>query len=442
MQINPVYPTEFQTYDAAIKKAYGDFALKDNNEKLVVGTLFSKRYFQLFPRLASSQVQELSVSTQDLLIIGLARSFAEMVVTPTLHSKLYKLSSNEELDIISTYLHSILDCGITDEQPNYPGVNFSKDFLEGYRKLLMPLTFEPLPEYLANEIKQAFEEMKTKILTTPDYYDQVPPADTFVQSIQKTAEEYYLDKGQNLLTEYPIIPTGKTIPYSVWIIIIALKWYEVFQDYIRTIEESQYRRESELLLLLSEKGLSPKDFMGLDTETALALQDESEQRYKKRLEERPQTKTDDSKYAKLIPWMRGEKNLQSLWKTLDESDYIEHEEFQYFLSGHFRIVDKFPENNRAVFTRKIIWKGSLNNLIRMIESLHSSNIISIKSFNKKANTTTTGKVHNLINGHFCRPNSEEITLDSIRQAAHRMTPDSKVDMGFNSTVLKLIRSIH
>ena len=239
MQISPAYPTEFQTYDAAIKKAYGDFALIDNNEKLVEETLFTKRYFQLFPRLASSQVQELSVSTQDLLIIGLARSFAEMVVTPTLHSKLYKLSSNEELDIISTYLHSILDCGITDEQPNYPGVNFSKDFLEGYRKLLMPLTFEPLPEYLANEIKQAFEEMKTKILTTPDYYDQVPPADTFVQSIQKTAEEYYLDKGQYLLAEYPIIPTDKTIPYSVWTIILALKWYEVFQDYIRTIEESQ-----------------------------------------------------------------------------------------------------------------------------------------------------------------------------------------------------------
>ncbi|MDD4220695.1 MAG: hypothetical protein PHR10_11020, partial [Sphaerochaetaceae bacterium] len=92
MQISPVYPTEFQTYDAAIKKAYGDFALIDNNDKLVEGTLFTKRYFQLFPRLASSQVQELSVSTQDLLIIGLARNFAEMVVTPTLHSKLYKLS--------------------------------------------------------------------------------------------------------------------------------------------------------------------------------------------------------------------------------------------------------------------------------------------------------------------------------------------------------------
>lgn len=239
MQNNPVYPTEFQTYDTTIKKAYGDFALIDNNDKLVEGTLFTKRYFQLFPRLASSQVQELSVSTQDLLIKWLSQSFAEMVVTPELHKRLYKLSSNEELDIISTYLHSILHCGLTDEQPNYPGVNFSKDFLEGYRKLLMPLTFEPLPEYLANEIKQAFEEMKTKILTTPDYYDQVPPADTFVQSIQKTAEEYYLDKGQYLLAEYPIIPTDKTIPYSVWTIILALKWYEVFQDYIRTIEESQ-----------------------------------------------------------------------------------------------------------------------------------------------------------------------------------------------------------
>ena len=97
MQINPVYPTEFQTYDAAIKKAYGNFALIDNNDKLVEGTLFTKRYFQLFPRLASSQVQELSVSTQDLLIKWLSQSFAEMVVTPELHKRLYKLSSNEEL---------------------------------------------------------------------------------------------------------------------------------------------------------------------------------------------------------------------------------------------------------------------------------------------------------------------------------------------------------
>ncbi|MEA5028161.1 MAG: hypothetical protein VB056_04710 [Sphaerochaeta associata] len=79
MQISPVYPTEFQTYDAAIKKAYGDFALIDNNDKLVEGTLFTKRYFQLFPRLASSQVQELSVSTQDLLINPLLHSVGKLL---------------------------------------------------------------------------------------------------------------------------------------------------------------------------------------------------------------------------------------------------------------------------------------------------------------------------------------------------------------------------
>ncbi len=442
MIINPVYPTEFQTYDAAIKEAYGDFELIDDNEKLVEGTLFTKRYFQLFPRLASSQIQELTVSTQDLLINGLAWSFAEMIVVPELHKRLYKISSNEQLEAISASFHSVLDRGYTDEQLYSPDMNFSDEFLEGYRRLLMPLTFEQLPEYLTNEIKQAFEEMKTKILITPDYYDQVPPADTFVQCIQKAAEEYYLDRGQYLLTKYPIFPTGKAIPYSVWIIILALKWYEVFQDYIRTIKESQYRKESELLLLLSEKGLSPKHFMGLNTETAIALQDESEQRYNKRLEERPQTKAEDSRYAKLIPWMRGEENLQALWKTLDELDYIEHEEFQYFFSGHFYITNTSSGEKRASFSQKIKWFSSLDNLLRMLESLVTYNIISVLPFGKRTDTEIAGRIYNLIQIHFANNDGIDFKMDAIRKAAQRKRrPDAKIDRDFNGNVLKKIRSI-
>lgn len=442
MRINPVYPTEFQTYNAAIKEAYGDFELIPHYEKLVEGTLFSKRYFHLFPRLASSQIQQLSVSTQDILVNGLVQSFAEMIVAPELHKRLYKISSNEELEVISTSFHSVLDRGYTDEQLYSPDVNFSDEFLEGYRRLLMPLTFEPIPKHLVNEIKKAFREMGAHILETPDYYDQVHPADTFVQCIQKAAEEYYLNKGQYLLVKYPIIPTGKAIPYSIWIIILALKWYEVFQDYIRTIEESQYKRESELLQLLSEKGLSPEAFLALDTEVALVLQDEADQRYKKGLERKPLTKAEDSKYTKLIPWMRGEDNLLGLWKTLDDLEYIEHEEFQYFFRGHFYITNKSSGEKRASFSQKIKWLSSLDNLLRMLESLVTNNIISVLPFGKRTDTEIAGRINNLIQIHFANNDGIDFKLDAIRKAAQRKrSPDAKIDRDFNGNVLKKIRSI-
>jgi hypothetical protein len=56
------------------------------------------------------------------------------------------------------------------------------------------------------------------------------------------------------------------------------------------IEDSQYQRESELLNVLSEKAVSLEMFMSLSIETALILQNEAEQQYQQRLENKQQNK--------------------------------------------------------------------------------------------------------------------------------------------------------
>lgn len=445
MQINPVYPTEFQTYDAAIKEAYGDFALIDNNEKLVEGTLFTKRYFHLFPRLASAQIQQLTIAAEQKLLETLGKSFSDMVLPMQVHHKLYGITSREELSQITESICSALDQGYWDQYPNDPPIPTSESWLKGYRKLLMPFSFEPIPSGLIDTVKHGVKEMENQILQLADSQYQSYTVDLFWLSIGENAEEYYRNRLPHLLSVYPVFPEGKAASVSEWGPVLAVKWYEVIQEYIRTIEESQYKKEPFLQQVLLQKAISLESFMALGVEkTALMLQTEAEQAYLKSIEEvkAKGSKDRDAGYTKLIPWLRGEKNLQALWSILTENGYIEHEESELHFMGHFYLVDKPSRDDRLAVIQKIAWTSSLNNLIRMVESLHTNNIISIKPFNKKANTKDAGKIHNLIYCHFCRPNSEEITLDSIRQAAHRMTPGSKVDIGFNSTVLKLIRSIH
>ncbi len=442
MRHRPTYPTDFNTYDDLLKDAYGDFNEIAIETPLIEGTIISKRLCKLFPKVASIQIQQLQVSAEDNLIKTLGQSFSEMIVPYEFHKELYKIATKEEMIPFSAKFHLILNRGYTDITPYAPRETFSKSFLEGYQKLAMPFTYRPIHPSLIEEIKQAFSELENQILDFTGSSYQVHPADVFVYKLREIAEEYYRDKLADMLTVYPIFQDGKGACMSEWGQVMKIKWCEVIQGYIRTIEEPQYKRESELQNLLSEKAISLETFMTLDIETALALQDEAEQRYKQSLEEKQQTKTMAMKHAKLIPWMRGEENLQSLWKKLDDCEYIEHEEFQHFLSGHFQLVDKPTGNIQTAVTQKIIWKSTTVNLIAMIQALHHNNIISVKPFNKKTNTEIVGRIRNLIHSHFCRPNNKEITLDAIRQASHRMTPDMGIDYGFNTTVLKCIRSMH
>jgi len=441
MRDRPSYPIDFENYEELIKDAYGDFDAIDLETPLIKGTIISKRFCKLFPKEASIQVQKLMSAENDELIKVLGRNFADMIVPFELHQRLYKASTKEELSPISTTFFLTLERGYTNRVPNAPPeMTFTEEFLKDYQKLAMPFTHKPIPSSLIEKIKQAYCEFESQILDYTDSSYQTHPADILVYKLQKIAEEYYWDRLAEILTVYPTFSPGRGADSSEWKHVLTIKWCEVILGHIQTIEYIQYQKEPHLLQVISQKAISLKDFLDLDIEVALALQEDADQGNYLSLEENLKSKSENSKYTKLIPWVRGEENLKSLWKMLDDHGYIEHIEFIKFQNSHFLLLDKPSERIQEVFTQKIIWKSSLKNLIMMIEKLNSSNIINAKPFNKKINTSKAGRIHNLIHSHFCRPDNKDITLMALRKTEQRF-PNFGVDYGFNSTVMKLIRSI-
>lgn len=443
MKVKPIFPTDFKTYDDAVKMAYGEINTVDLNTPLIKGTFISKRLCSLFPRLASSQVQQLAAMAEDRLVRACGENFKGMVLPLPVHQKLYRTTSKEELTQITDSIRSALDRGCWDQYPNTPPFKISESWLKGYRKLLMPFTFKPIPSNLIDAVNKALNEMEDQILRfTEDQY-QNHPADFFALNIMKIVEQYCQENLPCMVSAYPNFPDGKGASGSEWGPVLAIKWYAILQDHIRNIDETQYQKEQYLQQVLQQKAISVETFMTLDIEKALDLQNEAELLYRQSLEKKPQTKTLDSKYAKLVPWIRGEENFQALWKVLVELGYVENIGYQEIISNHFYLADKYSKNNRTTTSPKIRWYGSLENLIRMIESLAASNIISVAPFEKKSGTQTAGNINNLIESHFANSDGVDYKLDAIRKAAQRKKkPEAKIDKGFNGSVLKTIRSIH
>jgi len=308
--------------------------------------------------------------------------------------------------------------------------------------MLMPFTFEPIPSYLIDEVKKALNEMENQFLNPTDNQHVVHPAEFFIIHIKEITEQHYHENITHMLSTYPKCPEGKGANMLEWELVLAIKWYELMQEYIRSIDEPHYVNELYLKQVLQQKAISIDTFMTLDIEKALALQDEAELIYRESLEHKSQTKTVDSKHTKPIPWMLGEENLQALWKVLTEHEYVGNTGFQEFLSGHFHLVDKHSKNNRTTLAPKIRWYSSLDNLLRMLESLVASNITSVVPFGKKAGTQTAGKIYNLIENHFANSDGIDFKLDAIRKAAQRKrNPKAKIDKSFNGSVLRTIRSM-
>ena len=97
MHAKPIYPTDFKTYEEAVKMVYGEIETVDINTPLIEGTLISKRYCSLLPRLASSQVQELDVSAEDHLVTICGSNFTSMIFPLLVQTKLCNAVTKEEV---------------------------------------------------------------------------------------------------------------------------------------------------------------------------------------------------------------------------------------------------------------------------------------------------------------------------------------------------------
>lgn len=443
MNVKQIYPTDFRTYADAVKMAYGEIEAIDINTPLIGGTPISKRYCRLFPRLASSQIQHLAVSAEDNLVKLCGSNFASMIFPLLVQTELCNAATKEEVIQVIHRLRFALDQGSWGQYTTgNPPADWSETWREGYCKILMPFTFEPIPNYLIDAVKDALNEMENQLLNPTDNQLGVQPAEFFIINIKEIAEQHYQEHLTRILAAYPKCPEGKGANMFEWGLVLAIKWFAILQDHISKIDETQYQREQYLQQVLQQKAISLETFMTLDIEKALELQNEAELSYMKSLGPKPQTKRVDAKHTKLIPWMRGEENFQALWKVLTEHVFVENMGYQEIFSSHFYLADKYSKNNRTTSAPKIRWYSSLDNLLRMLESLVASNIISAVPFGKKAGTQTRGKIYNLIENHFANSDGIDFKLDAIRKAAQRKrNPAAKIDKRFNGSVLRAIRSM-
>jgi len=428
MYVKPIYPTDFKTYDDAVKMAYGEINTVDLNTPLIGRTLISKRYCSLFPRLASCQIQQLAVSAEDNLVKICGSNFTSMIFPLLVQTTLCNTAAKEGWGQYTT---------------GNPPADWSESWREGYCKMLMPFTFEPIPFNLIDAVKNALNEMENQFLNTTDNQHGVHPAEFFIIHIKKIIEQYYQENITRMLSTYPKCPEGKGANMLQWELILAIKWYELIQNHVRSIDETHYVNEPYLKQVLQQKAISIDTFMTLDIEKALELQNEAVLLHQQSLEKKPQTKKADPRSVKLIPWMRGEENLQALWEVLAAHQYVENIGHQDIFNSHFYLAEKYSNNNRAAFAPKIRWYSSLNNLISMIDSLVASNIIRVTPFGERFDTQIAGKIYNLIVNHFTNSDGIDFKLDAIRKAGQRKKkPEAKIDKSFNGSVLKTIRSIH
>ena len=188
-------------------------------------------------------------------------NFKGLVLPLLVQQKLYRTTSKEELTQITDNIKSPLDQGCWDQYPNTPPFKISESWLKGYQKLLMPFTFKPIPSNLIDAVNKALNEMEDQILRfTEDQY-QNHTADLFALSIMKIVEQYCQDNLASMLSTYPNFPEGKEASGSEWEPVLAIKWYTILQDHIRSIDESQYMKEQYLQQVLQQKAISVETFM-------------------------------------------------------------------------------------------------------------------------------------------------------------------------------------
>ncbi len=437
----PTYPTDFNNYDDLIKEAYGSFEAIASDEILIKDTIISKRFCSLFPSTASCQIQKILNTTEESLVRVLGQNFARMLLPVGIHQKLYTALSKEEITLVTTGIKAALDLGYWDQDSSMVSISTTITNTLWCYKIWMPFTFAPVPPSIIKEVGLLLDELECQLEDFSGSQYKTHPADIFVFKVGEIAEKYFQGKLTSILSRYPVFSSEKGADFSEWGHVITIKWCDVILSHIKTISEYQFPKERYLIHLLSQKAISLEMFMTLDLETALVLQAESEQAFKENLKEKRTTEDTDSKYTNSIPWHRSGESLQTLLNLLSNHGYIEQGEFQSLLSSHFHLGDEHSRSNKKIPTQKIIWKSSLPNLLAMIETLTRFNIISVDTFKRKAGTEAPGCINNLIHEHFCKLDNKIITLDAIRKAAARRSPDSKIDTQFNKNILQSIRSI-
>jgi len=201
MHVKPIYPTDFKTYDDAVKSAYGTIDAINLNTPLIEGTLISKRYCNLFPRLASSQVQQLAASAEDNLIKICGSNFTSMIFPLLVQTKLYNAATKEEVIHVIDRFRFALDQGSWGQYTTgNPPAELSESWREGYCKMLMPFTFEPIPCNLVDAVKNVLNEMENQFLNPTDNQHGVHPAEFFIINIKEIAEQHYQENWAHMLS--------------------------------------------------------------------------------------------------------------------------------------------------------------------------------------------------------------------------------------------------
>lgn len=264
MYVKPIYPTDFKTYDDAVKMAYGEINTVDLNTPLIGRTLISKRYCSLFPRLASCQIQQLAVSAEDNLVKICGSNFTSMIFPLLVQTTLCNTAAKEEaVHIIDSFRVALDQRSWGQYTTGNPPADWSESWREGYCKMLMPFTFEPIPFNLIDAVKNALNEMENQFLNTTDNQHGVHPAEFFIIHIKKIIEQYYQENITRMLSTYPKCPEGKGANMLQWELILAIKWYELIQNHVRSIDETHYVNEPYLKQVLQQKAISIDTFMTL-----------------------------------------------------------------------------------------------------------------------------------------------------------------------------------
>lgn len=359
-----------------------------------------------------------------------------------LHQKLYQKLSEGELEEISYQFRELQDAAITNIAIPDETIDLSPRLDNTSRMLYMPLTFEQIPKILADEILLAFDNMISECRRLDNWDFQTPPVDLFYRSLSEKAETYYFNKSDTLLSCLPEIPVNKSIPFSEWGRILSIKWYGVILEHMDTIGELQYKLEPFLLDEITSRALSLEKFFELESSIALEIQAQAKHAYEKGQESKKNKTTSNSKGSSSIPWKRNEESLKALWQLLVDTGLIGDDCYELFRSNHFAIINQGQNPPRSAFTHKIVWKGALKNLVRVINTLEYFRFIGIKPFQHKSNTEKQGKINNLILEHFCTIKGIDFDVESVRRVARRTNkPEAKIDISFNKEVLSVIRQL-
>jgi hypothetical protein len=435
------YPTDYDNYDDLLDATYGDF----DKTELIIPSLDNpailKRFYTLFPTIASREIQKILISEEDILISKLSKSFSEIILPFVLHKELYNFNTIEEVRNITNRIKRALDKGEWDKDPNPPPEDYSEDFKKGYKKVLLPFTHTPLPDSLIVDVKNELHELESFFSKNTFSGYKTHPADIFVLKVQQIGKDFFTYSLETILLEYPHFPEGKGADSSEWSSIKSIKWWQKIQNYIHSVSEINYTIEPFLLKTLSQKAITIEEFLNLDLGIALGLQNQAEEAYKIDSQEEPKLTQKDITTTKLIPWRRERDSLKSLWEVLTTHGYIGSEVTYPLLSSHFTSIGNESKTQKGYSVNKIVWKTLLTNLLLLIRDLNKYGIINANPFKGKENSTTDAAIYNLIEEHFCRPNLEGFSIEAIRKSSQRITGNTQIDPKFLVDVHKHVQLI-